>query len=114
MSNLTAADRISAAVVGSVFGAIVGFALAWIIGVYSNTLGPGIASVSFRHWITGCAIGFGVVGLLFGPYVGTLLGSVIRGIFEFESADKYVPTWIIVLVLLAIITGVWWTAGGNV
>ena len=112
MTSLTTSDRISAAAVGAVFGAMVGFALAWIIGIYSNTLGSGFAEVSFKHWATGCAIGFGVVGLVFGPYVGTLLGSVISGIFEFESADKHVPTWPIVLALLAIIAGVWWS-GGN-
>jgi hypothetical protein len=41
-------DRLSAAAVGLIFGGIIGFALAWLLGVYSNTLGPSDTAESPR------------------------------------------------------------------
>lgn len=110
MSKLTIGDRLHAAVVGLFFGGIVGFALSWIVGVYSNTLGASSTAVDFKHWVGLCAIGFGAVGLVFGPFVGTLLGAVISGIVKFEQAEDHAPAGLLVLVLLAVVAGVWWSA----
>ena len=107
MPRLTIGDRLSAAAVGLFFGGIIGFALAWLIGVYSNTLGPSGTAVDFKHWVGFCAIGFGIVGLIFGPFVGTLLGSVISGIFKFEQTEDSTPTWLLVLILLVVVAAVW-------
>jgi hypothetical protein len=110
MPRLTTGDRASAAAVGLFLGAIIGFALAWLVGVYSNTLGPAGAAVDFQLWVGFGALGFGVVGLLFGPFVGTLLGLTISDIFKFERVEDHAPTWLLVLVLLAVVAGVWWSA----
>lgn len=111
MSRLTLGDRLSAAAVGLFFGAIVGFALAWILGVYSSRMGAAVVAVDFRHWVAYCALGFGAVGLLLGPFVGSLIGSVINLIFQFERVDHpdpEVPTWLVFVVLVAVVAGVWW------
>ncbi|MBX3618932.1 MAG: hypothetical protein KF891_02900 [Rhizobacter sp.] len=110
MPRLTVGDRLSAAAVGLFFGGVIGFGLAWLTGVYSNTLGPSSTQVDVKHWVGFCAIGFGAVGLIFGPFVGTLLGSVISGIFRFERAEEEAPTWLLVLILLAVVAVVWWSA----
>lgn len=110
MTRLTIGDRLSAAAVGLFFGGIIGFALAWLVGIYSNTLGPSSTPVDFKRWVGLCGIGFGMVGLIFGPFVGTLLGSVISGIYKFEQAEDHAPTWLLVLLLLAVVAVVWWSA----
>lgn len=113
MPRLTIGDRVSAAAVGLFFGAIIGFALAWLTGVYSNRLGPSDTPVDFKHWVAYCALGFGAVGLVLGPFVGTLLGSVISGIFRFEqteTSNPEVPPGLVVIVLITVIVAVWWFA----
>jgi LytS/YehU family sensor histidine kinase len=110
MPRLTLGDRLSAAAVGLFFGAIVGFALAWIAGVYSNRLGASEISVNFKHWVGYCALGFGAVGLAFGPFVGSFLGSVISGVFQFEQVEHSnpeIPTWLVVVLLGCVVAGVW-------
>lgn len=103
--RLTLSDRMVAAAVGVVIGAAVGAVVAWLVGVYSNTLGVAAAPVSFPAWVGACAGFFGAIGLLFGPSVGTLLGHVIRAIFEFERFEP--PVWL-VLLLLAVAALFFW------
>lgn len=110
MTKLTLGDRLTAAALGALFGGIVGLALAWLFGVYSSTMGASRMPVDFSHWVAWSAIGFGAVGLLFGPFVGTLIGMVINGIFEFERAEDHTPGWLLALVLLAVVAVVWWSA----
>lgn len=95
---LTLSDRAVAAAVGAVIGAAVGAVVAWLVGVYSNTLGAAAAPVNFPAWVGGCAGFFGAMGLLFGPGVGTVLGHVIRAIFEFERFEP--PVWLVLLLLV--------------
>ena len=113
MARLTLGDRISAAAVGTVFGAAIGLAAAWLVGVYSSTLGASVATVDFKAWVGLSAAGFALVGLLFGPFVGTLLGNVISGMFELErasaSSELGIPTWLTVVLCLGLAGGlVWW------
>ncbi len=114
MHRLTLADRFAAAAFGAFFGALIGLALAWIVGVYSNTIGPSYIPVNFKHWVGYCALGFGTVGLVAGPFVGDLIGHVINAIFKFEgvggSEETEAPTWLIVAILFAIVGTVWWSA----
>lgn len=105
------ADRLASACVGAVFGAAVGLAVAWFLGVYSNTLGPGEIVLSFsRAAITGAGI-FGTIGAVFGSSVGTLLGNVISGLFAFERGDdRSLPFWPTLFTLIALAAAVVWFA----
>lgn len=110
MARLTVGDRLAAAAVGAFFGAIVGFALAWMLGVYSRTLGPSHLPVDLARWIGLSALGFAAVGLVLGPFVGTLLGLVFRGLYEFERIEDRAPAGRVVVVLLLVVGAVWWLA----
>jgi MFS family permease len=115
MSRLTLADRLSAAAVGLFFGAFIGLGLAWIAGVYSSRHGASDIAVNFKQWVGYCALGFGSVGLLMGPFVGNLLGSLINGIFQYESDDQDhyevdFPTWLAVIIFCGVVTGILWLA----
>jgi ABC-type branched-subunit amino acid transport system permease subunit len=102
-------ERIAAAAVGVVFGCVIGFALAWLVGIYSNTAGPGEFRVSFANWALGGAMFFGGIGALFGSSVGTLIGNVIAAIFGFErGSEEHVPWWLVVVLLGAAVAAVLW------
>jgi purine-cytosine permease-like protein len=109
MAKLTLGDRVASAFVGTVVGAIVGACLSWLLGVYSNTLGPSQVGVNVAK-MTGAVVAFfAIIGFAFGPSVGTALGNTISAIFEFERVgDGDVPGWIVVLVLAGVALGVWW------
>ena len=107
-SRLSLTDRLTYAALGAAFGAVIGFNLFWLIGVYSNTLGPtGFVSTPAKL-IALVAAAFAAVGFIFGPSVGTAIGNTIAAIFEFERASFYEPpTWLVVLVLAAVAFAVW-------
>lgn len=92
-------------------GGIVGLALAWLLGVYSNTLGPSRVTFGVPGFVLKVSVTFALVGLLLGPHVGTVLGNVIRLIFAFESLEQreiHAPAWLVVVVLGTVVFGVWW------
>ena len=80
-------DRITYAVIGAVFGLAIGATFFWLLGVYSNTLGPTGWISSPSKFIVGVALGFAAVGFIFGSSVGTAAGNTISAIFEFERPD---------------------------
>ena len=102
-------ERTSAALLGVVFGGIIGLALAWLLGVYSNTLGSGAVRVSFQAFALAGAAIFGAVGAVLGSHLGTVLGRAISLIFAFEGAgDAGLPRWALVaLVVGAIVLAAW-------
>ena len=107
-------ERIVAAVLGSVFGSVICLVLAWLFGVYSNTLGPGQVEVSLTKWILSSAVFFGVLGAVLGSAAGTLIGNVIAAIFAFERLEDGPTPWWLVLVILAAVVGlVLWVARGG-
>jgi cytosine/uracil/thiamine/allantoin permease len=109
MAKLTLSDRIASAFVGAVVGAVIGSFVAWMVGVYSNSLGPSHISVSFGKVVLAVASFFALLGLIIGPKVGTVMGNTIAAVFEFESPrNQDVSTLLGVLVLAAVAIGVWW------
>jgi len=108
MQRLSLIDRLVCGVMGAVFGGLIGFALAWLLGVYSIMW---IASVpvEINHWIIGFAAIFGIIGVLFGPFVGSVVGTVIAAIYESQNPpNPEMPTWLVVLLLIAVVGGAWW------
>ena len=92
---------------------MIGFAVAWLLGVYSNTLGPGQIPVSIADWVIGGAAIFGCVGAALGSSVGTLLGNVIAALFAFERGESAdVPRWLVAVVIAgAVLFGIWFASG---
>jgi hypothetical protein len=95
MNGPDLSERITAAVLGALFGAAIGAVLAWLAGVFSGTLGVAFMEVSFAWWALAGAAFFGLLGAVFGVSVGTLVGRVIGWIFQFEKLFD---------------TGGWWAA----
>jgi len=113
MSRITLSERIASGFVGLFIGAVIGAALAWLLGVYSHTLGTARISVSALNFVLGTALIFCAAGVLFGSYVGTLLGSTVALLFEVERQDRNpeVPRWLVLLLLFSVVGGVWWYFG---
>ena len=88
--------------------------LVWLLGVYSNRLGTSQIPVDGLRWVSGSALAFALAGLLFGSHAGTLVGKAITAIFEFERNDEgsssewHAPQWLVVVVLIGVVIGVWW------
>jgi hypothetical protein len=110
MARLTFGDRVAAATVGAFVGSFVGFGLAWLVGVYpARGFVLPHEVIDFKKWVLFSAGGFALVGLLFGPVVGTLLGTVVTGMFESQrSHEVELPNWLAVVLLVVIAAGVWW------
>lgn len=105
MAKPNFSERVVAAVLGSVFGAVIGLVLAWLVGVYSNTLGPGQVNVSLTRWVASSAVVFGVLGAVLGSAAGTVVGNVIAAIFAFERLENEPTPWWFVLLCLAVAMG---------
>lgn len=109
--RLTLGDRIAAAVVGAIVGAFVGLALAWLMGVvHSHRLPEVHGAVDFKRWVLTASGGFALVGLVLGPFVGSLLGAVITAVFDSQqpSRDTELPGWLVGVLLVAVAIGGWW------
>jgi H+/Cl- antiporter ClcA len=104
-------DRLTYALIGAVFGAIIGAACWWLYGLAFSLRydGPGI-DPSIFHWAKLFAGLFAILGLLFKDRVGSVAGSAIAGILNFEAGrDPEVHLrWWQVLVVLVLILGVVW------
>jgi len=112
MSRITIGDRIASAFVGAVVGVLIGLVLAWLLGVYSNTLGPSQLVFGVPSFVLKVSATFALLGLVLGPHVGTLLGNVISLIFAFETFERRddveLPRWFVLVALGLVIFGVWW------
>jgi len=107
MARLDVGDRLASGFVGVVVGAVIGAAVAWWLGVYHAAIDVPDLRPVFVRWIGGTALGFGLVGFLFGPVVGTLLGEVITWLFRLEDR-RYTEFPIGLPVLVILVLGVWY------
>jgi len=113
MSRLSFGDRVVSALVGAVLGAVVGLLLAWLLGVYSHTLGAARQELDVLRFVGKVSASFAIIGAFAGPSVGTALGNMLNLIYQVErgSQNPEVPTWLAVVILGAVALGVWWFLG---
>ncbi|HQT30667.1 MAG TPA: hypothetical protein PLE48_06435 [Thiobacillus sp.] len=104
MLNIPPGERLTSAILGGLFGAFIGLALAWLLGVFSQTLGVGKLHPDVATWLGLGALAFALLGLLFGRHLGTFVGNVLNALFQFEDARNYEFLngifWIMLAVLL--------------
>lgn len=104
MMNIPLGERLTSAVLGGLFGALIGLALAWLLGVFSQTLGVGTLHPDVATWLGLGALTFALMGLLFGRHLGSFVGNVLNALFQFEDARNYAflngVFWIMLAVLL--------------
>ena len=105
----------ASALFGAVWGALIGGMLAWLLGVYSQTLGAATMYVNARNWITGSAILFAMLGLIFNLGIGSIVGSVLNAIFQFESAENrsVAPSWLANTLLFIVVCFLMWVFMDN-
>ena len=110
MPRLSFSERLASAAFGLCIGALIGVVLAWLLGVYSHTLGPATSDFSVFKLVSLTSLFFGVIGLLFGTSVGSALGTTIALILETErqSSNPELPRWLVVSVLALVVAAVWW------
>ncbi|WP_293935950.1 hypothetical protein [Iodobacter sp.] len=108
MKNISLSERLASAFIGAIFGAVIGFIMAWLLGVYSQTLGPGQVHVSIAKWIGTSACIFALIGLLIGQHIATMIGNALTALLEFETiGDNGFPSWWKLIILLVVIGGGW-------
>ena len=108
MSNITLGERITSAVLGSLFGALIGLILTWLFGVFSQTLGVGKVQTDFDQWLGLSALVFALLGFIFGRRLGTFVGHVLNALFQFEDQRNYEYLNRLLLIVFALfIIGAW-------
>jgi H+/Cl- antiporter ClcA len=106
-------SRLAYALIGFVFGALLGVLLWWFFGLGFQP-NPGRASTQPNPliWVKYTAVVCAVIGFIAKDRVGDFVGSTIQTVFHIEMGtsprgDWHAPTWLIVLVLLAVAFAVW-------
>lgn len=109
--DISIGERVVSAFLGALLGALVGAILFWLVGVYSQTMGPGRVAPDAARWILAVSGVFAGLGLIIGSHVGSAIGMVLAWLFEFErqDANPEVPTWFAIMVLIGVVVAVaWW------
>ena len=109
--NATNMERITYALIGAVFGALIGVVCWWLYGLGSSLRFTGLGiDPALRHWLFWSATAFGVVGFVFRARVGSFAGDILSAVFQLESNYSSGGSISVVfgLVLVAIIVAAIW------
>ncbi|MBT9540419.1 hypothetical protein [Thiobacillus sp.] len=106
-------DRITYALIGALFGALVGVACWWLYGLAHslNYHGPSIDPV-LRHWVTYAGWAFAAIGFLFRQRLANVIGDTINAIFHFEvdiAPDERRGLVVGLVFLVIIVAAIWFT-----
>lgn len=115
MRGISLSERLVCALLGAAFGCLIGFVIAWLLGVFSATLphfGIGPREVSVARSMAAAAAFFALAGLLFGSVAGALVGLALHAIFKFERLyqDRQ-PWWLELLLVAGALVSVLWANG---
>jgi len=106
-------DRITYALIGALYGALIGVTCWWLYGLAHslNYHGPGIDPV-LRHWVTYAGWAFAAIGFLFRQHLANVIGGTINAIFHFEvdiAPDERRGPVVVLVFLVIIVTAIWFT-----
>lgn len=106
-------DRFTYALIGFVFGALLGVACWWLYGLAHslNYDGPGM-DPALRHWVTYVGGALAAFGFVFRERTGDLVGDTINAIFHFEadeSPTERTGTSVALIFLAIVIAAIWFT-----
>lgn len=106
-------DRITYALIGAFFGAILGVAGWWLYGLAHSLSysGPGIDPV-LRHWVAHAGWVFAVIGFMFRQRVADAVGDTLQALFHFEMDDRpgeRASPLVHVLVVILIVAAIWFS-----
>jgi ABC-type branched-subunit amino acid transport system permease subunit len=101
MSRPSLSDRLASALIGAVFGALIGAAVAYLVDTRVWDPGYPDLQVDYRSWATKGAMAFGLVGLLFGSGVGTVVGVAFDLLFRSGLPEIIKePMWLVILAIV--------------
>ena len=103
-------ERLVSGLLGALFGAVIGIALAWVatFGGHGAHPMPAAQPADFRVFARTGALVFGLAGLLFGGRAGGLVGSVLGALLRNDRPSELeVPRWLVVVVTICTAAVVW-------
>jgi hypothetical protein len=107
-------ERISYALIGAFFGAIIGVAFWWLYGLAHSLNFSGIdIDPVLRHWLTYSSGAFAIFGFVFREHVGDVFGVVMSAVFHFESnqsSNESAGIWVGLVFLAIVIAAIWFSA----
>ena len=111
-------DRLVYALIGALFGALLGLAGWWLYGLAHslNYSGPGMDPV-LMHWLKWSAAAVAVLGLVLKERIGDLVGDAISAVFHFESNQSFdgaVRTVTAFVYLAIVVAAIWHTSYGGI
>lgn len=104
-------DRLLHALLGFIFGAVLGATGWWLYdgGMSTRQYGAQI-HLGVAQWIEYAGGGFALVGFLFKERAGSAVAGAAAGMYEAQRGAGLpdVPRWLAIPVLLAVLAGVWY------
>jgi hypothetical protein len=106
-------ERIAYAVLGAIFGALIGTVCWWLYGLALslNYDGPGMDPI-LRHWLTFSTAAYAALGFIFGERAGDIVGDSLSAIFHFEIDEvpgQSAGAVVGLVLILIIVAAVWFT-----
>jgi hypothetical protein len=110
-------DRLTFAMLGLIFGVMLGAVSWWLYGLgLSTRAGQPALQPDFWVWVKYAGGGCALTGFLLKERIADLLGSAFKAAYDVEagtSADgNHVPTWLAAVFLAGVAAAVWYFAAG--
>lgn len=107
-------DRLSYAAIGLVLGSFLAVVLWWLYGLgLSQQWGFSAPQPRLLLWLAYVGGGSALAGFILKERIGDLVGSAFHAIYDLETLEersRSIPSWLVVLVLVAVVAAVWYFA----
>ena len=99
-------DRLAYALIGAVFGAVIGAALWYFYDAgFSSRIGAPEIHAGLAAWVQYAGGFFAVLGFLFKAGVGSAVGGTVNEVYDYERGKRpnaAIPVWFAVILVVAI------------